>query len=40
LCDADGRDPLDLDVVDWHGALQLDDPEPRLDLIGYPACAT
>ena len=28
----DRRDPLDLDVVGWHGALHLDDPEPRLDL--------
>jgi hypothetical protein len=37
LRDPDGRDPLDLDVVGWHGALHLDDLEPRLDL-RQPGC--
>jgi hypothetical protein len=32
LCDPYPRDAFDLDVVCRHGALTLDDSEPRLDL--------
>ena len=35
LGDPHGRNLLDLNILCWHGALHLDDPEPRLDL-GQP----